>query len=547
MPGSAERTVPCGPRKRAAGSVNSMAVDPGSPTGAPETEDAHSTSRLLVATVAVVVLVGVVLRFVTRSDLWLDEALSVNIAKLPFSKLHDALRHDGAPPVYYVVLHGWISVFGSSDLAVRSLSGLFGVASLPLAWLAGRRLGGRAVAWAAVLVLVSSPYAARYSSETRMYSIVIFLVLAGYLLLWRVLERPTPARTVPLALVVGLLLYTQYWSIYLLLVVGIGLVVRAIRCRGAERRATQSAILAFAAGALMFVPWLPTFGYQAQHTGTPWGSAVAPPTAFGLTFADFSGGDHAETVVLIVALVVLALLGLFGRAADGRHVELDLRTRPGVRWEVGVMLGALVLGTTWSFVAGSAFQGRYAAIVFPLFVLAVAVGTSVFADRRVRAGVLTFVVVIGFVGLARNSWEHRTQAYQVAGRINDPREGAKPGDVVVYCPDQVGPAVSRLVRRAPDQVKQMVFPTGEGPEIIDWVDYKKRNTRADPAAFAQSVLRTAGTHDVWYVYAPGYKTFEGKCEALGAALQTARPGVVPLVLPDSKLFEFQGLNRFPGS
>src|SRR3954467_8532121 len=76
-----------------------------------------------------VVAAGIVLRFVTRSDLWLDEALSVNIARLPFSRPAEALKHDGAPPLYYLLLHLWTDVFGTSDLAVRSLSG---VISLPL-------------------------------------------------------------------------------------------------------------------------------------------------------------------------------------------------------------------------------------------------------------------------------------------------------------------------------------------------------------------------------------------------------------------------------
>ena len=53
------------------------------------------------------------------------------------------LKRDGAPPLYYVLLHGWMGVFGDSDLAVRSLSGVIGVVTVPLVWLAGRRFGGR--------------------------------------------------------------------------------------------------------------------------------------------------------------------------------------------------------------------------------------------------------------------------------------------------------------------------------------------------------------------------------------------------------------------
>ena len=63
--------------------------------------------------IGLVVAVGIVLRFLTTSDLWFDEALSVNIARLPLSELQDALRQDGAPPLYYALLHFWIEAFGA--------------------------------------------------------------------------------------------------------------------------------------------------------------------------------------------------------------------------------------------------------------------------------------------------------------------------------------------------------------------------------------------------------------------------------------------------
>src|SRR6185295_15499725 len=93
---------------------------------------------LLAVAVVLVVAVGVAMRFAARSDLWLDEALTVNIARLPLDRLRPALLHDGAPPLYYVVLHFWIRLFGSSTDAVRALSGVLGVIAIGLGYLAGR-------------------------------------------------------------------------------------------------------------------------------------------------------------------------------------------------------------------------------------------------------------------------------------------------------------------------------------------------------------------------------------------------------------------------
>src|SRR5215831_7061302 len=142
--------------------------------------------------VVIAVAAGLVFRFVTTSALWLDEALTVNISRLPIADIPGALRHDGHPPLYYFLLHFWMRAFGEGDFAVRSLSGIFAVAALPLAWIAGRMAGGKRSA-AAMLVLVAlSPFAIRYATEARMYSLVTLLVLAGYIVLLRALRNPRP-------------------------------------------------------------------------------------------------------------------------------------------------------------------------------------------------------------------------------------------------------------------------------------------------------------------------------------------------------------------
>ena len=125
------------------------------------------------------VAVGIALRFLSRGPLWLDEAQSVAIARQPLAHLQEALRHDGAPPLYYALLHGWMKLFGTSTFAVRSLSALPAVLSLPVILRLGRRVGGEAVGIAAVVLLAVSPFAVRYSVETRMYSLLLLLGLLG--------------------------------------------------------------------------------------------------------------------------------------------------------------------------------------------------------------------------------------------------------------------------------------------------------------------------------------------------------------------------------
>ncbi|HEV3352633.1 MAG TPA: glycosyltransferase family 39 protein [Acidimicrobiales bacterium] len=492
--------------------------------------------RALALTLAVagVVVAGIVLRFLTSSHLWLDEALTVNIARLPLSKIPNALRHDGSPPLYYVLLHWWIAVFGSGDVAARALSAVFAIAALPLMWVAGLRIGGRRMAVAALVLLAASPFATRFATEARMYSLLGFLALAGYLCLQRLVERPSWAAAIGVAVVSGLLALTHYWAFYLLATVGVMLLVRA------RRRRDWGALVplaAMAAGGLLFVPWLGVFAYQAQHTGTPW-AALPTTNAVVATVVSWAGGGSDAGQLLNLVFIGLAVLAVFGLAVDRRHVDLDFGTRPGVRRLAIACLGTLLLGLIAADVVRSAYVVRYTSVAFPLFILVVAFGTLVFVDNRLRIGVLALAVVLGLSAAIPNTGNRRTQAGILAAAIN---RNATAGDVVAYCPDQLGPSVSRLVSVP---VTQVTFPSAAPPAFVDWVDYARRNHAASTAPFAQMLDQRAGPHRVWLVWSPNYKTFGSKCSTMVDRLQLLRPQMNRVVKVSTKYEERMGLVRY---
>src|SRR5256886_17185717 len=53
--------------------------------------------------------------------------------------------------------------------------------------------------------------------------------------------------------------------------------------------------------------------------------------SFAFALRDFAGGEHSEAYALLVVLIMLTIVALFGRAIDRYRIELDVRTRPGVR------------------------------------------------------------------------------------------------------------------------------------------------------------------------------------------------------------------------
>jgi mannosyltransferase len=470
----------------------------------------RTTTLVLGAVVVVVLIISLVLRFWTRSDLWLDEALTVNIARQPLHEIPSFLRRDGAPPLFYVLLHFWIGWFGTSDLAVRSLPGVIGVITLPLTWLAGRRLGGRTVAWAALLLVATSPFAVRYDTETRMYSLIALLTVLAFLALDRSLRRPRAGDLVAVAVVTGLLLYTQYWALYLVGTTLLWLAFQSWRGRPVWRSGARASFLAVIVGCLTFLPWVPTFLYQSRHTGTPW----ATPANFAAmvnAVATFAGGASNQGRALGLIFFALAGLGLFGVATSRHHIDLDIRTRPLGRPVAIIVVGTLAAAICGGFISNSAFDARYASVVFIPLILLVSIGLVTFSDQRIRAIVLAVAVVAGLAGSFPDITTNRTQAGEVAASL---AIRGRPGDLVAYCPDQLGPAVNRLLPSG--RYHQTTFPRGTGPEFVNWVDYASTSRKASALRFTERLESAAAKTgaQIFVVWASGYQTFGTKCEGI---------------------------------
>jgi len=135
------------------------------------------------------------------------------------------------------------------------------------------------------------------------------------------------------------------------------------------------------------------------------------------------------------------------------------------------------------------------------------------------------VLVLSVGGIGWVEYYQRTQSEPIAAAV---AERAGPGDVVVYCPDQLGPAFSRAM---PDDLVELVYPTLAAPDRVDWVDYADRNAAADPQQLATQVRQQYAGQALFVVWSPQYETFGEQCEQFLAAVgEGATPQ--PLIAED---------------
>lgn len=489
-------------------------------------------------------VLGLLLRFVPRGPLWLDEALSVNIAD---GKLADIPRHlkvDGHPPLYYALLHMWTIIGGESDWWVRCLSGVIAIGGAPLAYLLGRAIARRVrpnAGWAeraglyTMVLYAGLPFAVRYGSEARMYSLVMVLVLAGALLVDRLVDRPNWGTAVGLAAIVGAGLWTHYWFMWL--VAAAGICAAALWMWGPkDRRPAMVQIMAAVfVGCATFLPWLPTLAFQSSHTGTPWGDRFRPATMLVVSLVDFAGGTFAESQFASFALAFLLVVAV-ATSLRSRHSSSEValafpgRTDLHAGHAVAVVIAAtMAIGWAASYSSGSTFASRYAAVIFPLVAVLLALGLASL-PWKLRAVVGAVVLIGSGAGIYHEVAIARTQAGVAADAI----AGHAPADsILVTCPDQLAVSLSRALH---DRYQVVVFPNvNRDPHFVDWTDYANRNAAASPRAFVDDVLRKAGRRPIILAVNFTYRTLDTKCAEVSALLQSART-TTPLVAGDGEKY-----------
>lgn len=196
-------------------------------------------------------------------SLWLDEAISVNSARnLSVNELLTRFSPgDFHPPLYYLLLKAWISIFGASEISARSLSVLFGIATVWVVFLIGRRLFSSRLGLVAALFIATAPLHVYYSQEARMYVPTTFFAT---ILVWffvKVLKAKGIKNWVGLILASTLLIYMDYPAAFVLVALGFYLVLfERVHLRAFTKTWLLSGIIIL----LLFVPWLPTLFQQLK-------------------------------------------------------------------------------------------------------------------------------------------------------------------------------------------------------------------------------------------------------------------------------------------
>src|SRR5262249_17991940 len=119
-----------------------------------------------------------------------DESVAATISSGSLAGLYKAVRvAEPNMAGYLFLLHIWQSIFGQSEVALRSLSVVGIAAAVPVVVAIGRRIFGLQAGLLAGFLFALSPFVVQMAQFTRSYGVLVLLVSLSTLFLLRALDN----------------------------------------------------------------------------------------------------------------------------------------------------------------------------------------------------------------------------------------------------------------------------------------------------------------------------------------------------------------------
>jgi mannosyltransferase len=372
-------------------------------------------ARRLGIALGLILALAAALRFGTLDlqSYWFDEGFTVSIVGDGLFHVFDGVTEtEFTPPLYYLVGWAWAQVFGTGEIGLRSLSALFGTATVVVVYLAGTRLVDRRTGLAAALLFAVNPLAVWYSQEARSYALLGFLSALSLLFLADEYRGRGGSRAiVGWAISAGLALCTHYFAMFMVVPQAAWLLAR---------RRDRRALVAVGSVGLIGLALVPLAIDQHGHAllgllSGPLSQRIDEPffALPGGFYAEWDGRHPWEMYLFGIGLLLLVVTAGALDPVRRRGAVLAGALAAAV---IALSLAAAVLGFDYVVY-------RYFIVALPALTIALAAGL---VNRRaiwIGSVVLGAIVIVSLTAVYRfNDDEtlHRTDWRSAAEAVGKP-------------------------------------------------------------------------------------------------------------------------------
>ncbi|MCP4418022.1 MAG: hypothetical protein GY805_15475 [Chloroflexi bacterium] len=305
-------------------------------------------------------------------SLWWDELKTLQRATLPLPNLlTDFINTRDQLPAYYLLMRGWVRI-GDGGFALRLFSVMWGMLGVTAVYKLGHQIGSTKTGLTAAFLLAISPFHIYYSQETRMYSMLVTLLILAHVGLIGILQSSGKRYWLLYFLAMTTAVYTHYFTFLIIFAHTIFFILHLRPLKSITLRWFGLMTLL----AVLFIPWgsmiVSRSGYDQAIP--VWINTVKLTEPI-LTLWTFSiGATLSRTSLAGILGFTLFMLGLLGSYRAFRKQSKDKNSVHKLLFLwlfVPLLFIYLISLGNGSF---SLYLDRYLIVVLPVYLLLVAWG-----------------------------------------------------------------------------------------------------------------------------------------------------------------------------
>ncbi len=362
----------------------------------------------------IILSIGFILRIyhLNAESFWLDECISVSMAKLDLGRIIPQHYNSFHPPFYYLILHFWIKLVGDAEASTRFLSVMIGLASIFMIYRLGRLIFNKEAGILSAFLLSISVYHIRFSQETRMYNLAVLLALISMYFFIKLLGKHTRRTAVYYLVSTFLMMITHYSALLIILVQNIYVfTVRALRKKESGEMGIKSWLVLQSVFLILCLPFLGIWLRHLAHVQQDGRFWLSKPSVYMVVEAVRA---YAGSYILLPLLLIPALLSILGGMSLLTFV-----------WLVApqAMLFAL------SVFSASLYSTKYMLTISPPLYLLTADGLRRMKHPLIKAAFISAIVIFSMVALT--NYYSNIQKPQWRDAVRFIEENVRPGDLLV--------------------------------------------------------------------------------------------------------------------
>jgi glycosyltransferase involved in cell wall biosynthesis len=341
-----------------------------------------------------------------QQSVWFDEGYSILLAKSSVSDLLSLTAVDAHPPLYYLILKGWASIFGFSEFALRALSALFGALALGAMSLLIKKMFSKPAAIVSLPFIFLAPFLMRYNFEIRMYSLVSLLVVLATYVMLKAQESKKTRDWLIYGFIVVVGMYTLYMSALVWGAHAAYLAYSSLKLK--KPLFKQKFILAYGFSVLLFLPYVPTMISQFQNSALP---SITSEVGFEELSTVLSFGMLYQPIWQVSALMAIPLFVFLASIIkqvsanfSASKLKKDLREKEGLSLMLTIFLGPILFLALISLVRPY-FLERYLVhyIIFAYALIGITLDSAWRRDKHLGSIILAIssllLVTVGILNL----------------------------------------------------------------------------------------------------------------------------------------------------